>query len=221
LFLTVGSIEDRVKTTEIGRLGGLGRQMPMTLCSLVVAALAVSSVPPLNGFFSKMMLYQGIIETGRAGNTVYPLLLAVVLAGSGLTLVSFLKLFVSFRADAQSTGVARVRESGFVMWSVTSLLALVCILFGVWVRLPLRLFIDPSLRSMARAAPGSPVTAWAAGLTGVGIVLGLAVYFWDAARRRKGGVGETAIVQWFAAVRARLKTWRTETGRGRRKKTER
>jgi formate hydrogenlyase subunit 3/multisubunit Na+/H+ antiporter MnhD subunit len=194
LFLAAGSVEDRTKTTELDKLGGLGRQMPITLFSFIVCAFAIAGVPPLNGFFSKWMLYQGILETAQDGNKVYPIFLIVALFGSVLTLASFLKLLHSLFLGERPQGLARVRESGFGMWIATVVLAALCIVFGVWVKLPLDLFIYPSIGFMKPAAIGFWSPALAAGLIIIGIVLGLVIYLlgtaWKPMRRHVFTGGE-------------------------------
>jgi formate hydrogenlyase subunit 3/multisubunit Na+/H+ antiporter MnhD subunit len=61
LFLTSGNVEYRMKTTELDKLGGLARLMPLTYISCLVASLSISGIPPFNGFASKWMIYQGLI----------------------------------------------------------------------------------------------------------------------------------------------------------------
>ncbi len=194
LFLTVGSVEDRAKTTDLDKLGGLGRQMPITLFSFIIAAFAISGVPPLNGFFSKWMVYQGILETAKDGNKIYPIFLIVALFGSVLTLASFLKLLHSLFLGERPSGLARVRESGFVMWIVTVLLAAICILFGVWVRVPLNLFIYPAIGFIKPAFIGFWSPSLATGIIIIGIVLGLVIYLlgtaWKPMRRHVFTGGE-------------------------------
>ena len=65
LFLCGGAVEHRAKTTDLAKLGGLSKFMPITFVACVVAALSISGIPPLNGFVSKWMIYQGIIEVGN------------------------------------------------------------------------------------------------------------------------------------------------------------
>ena len=48
------------------KLGGLARAMPMTFIAMAVASLAISGVPPFNGFVSKWMVYSGTRRDGRA-----------------------------------------------------------------------------------------------------------------------------------------------------------
>jgi formate hydrogenlyase subunit 3/multisubunit Na+/H+ antiporter MnhD subunit len=62
LFLSGGNVEYKTKTSELDKLGGLSKVMPLTFFTTVVAACAISGIPPFNGFFSKWMLYQGRVE---------------------------------------------------------------------------------------------------------------------------------------------------------------
>ncbi len=64
LFLTAGAVEKRAGTMDLAELGGLGRMMPFTFATFGIAALAISGIPPLNGFVSKWMVYQGIVDAG-------------------------------------------------------------------------------------------------------------------------------------------------------------
>ena len=57
LFLTGGSVEKQAGTTDLAKLGGLGRKMPITFACFLVAAASISGVPPFNGFFSKELVY--------------------------------------------------------------------------------------------------------------------------------------------------------------------
>ena len=85
LFLTAGSVERQAGTTMLAELGGLSRKMPVTFALFVVLAASISGVPPLNGFFSKELVYEATLERG------WPFYAAALL-GSLLTAASFLKL---------------------------------------------------------------------------------------------------------------------------------
>ena len=64
LFLAAGSVEQQTGTTELKKLGGLARVMPLTALGFVVCAAAISGIWPLNGFVSKEMVFHGSYETG-------------------------------------------------------------------------------------------------------------------------------------------------------------
>ena len=92
LFLCAGVIEKETGTTDLDRLGGLAKLMPVTFLTCTVAALSISGIPPLNGFASKWMIYQGIISGGEGAGLGWIVWLAVAMLGSALTLASFVKV---------------------------------------------------------------------------------------------------------------------------------
>ncbi len=57
LFMAAGIIDHETGTRDMGRLGGLGRRMPITTVVATVAAAAMAGVPLLNGFLSKEMFF--------------------------------------------------------------------------------------------------------------------------------------------------------------------
>ncbi len=133
LFLGAGAVESRTGTTNLDRLGGLGRRMPMTFLCMTVAALAISGVPPLNGFMSKWLVYQGVIELGPKGG-LWIVWLTAAMFGSALTLASFVKVLHAVflaRPKAEASDWSKVREVGPAMLLPMGILAIACVLFGV------------------------------------------------------------------------------------------
>jgi formate hydrogenlyase subunit 3/multisubunit Na+/H+ antiporter MnhD subunit len=64
LLLSAGCIEYRTGEERIDELGGLSKAMPVTFFATIIFAMSISGVPPLNGFASKWMIYQGINDFG-------------------------------------------------------------------------------------------------------------------------------------------------------------
>jgi len=139
LFLTGGAVEKQAGTTDLNKLGGLARRMPVTCACFIVAAVSISGVPPFNGFFSKEILYDAALER----NVVF-YLAAVV--GSFFTAASFLKLGHAAYFDRRNIeNTSGVKEAPVSMLVPMVALAGCCILFGVWNEIPLRQFIQPVL----------------------------------------------------------------------------
>jgi NADH-quinone oxidoreductase subunit N len=63
-FIAVAGIVTTLAITHIDKLKGLGRKMPITALGLVISLLALAGVPPLNGFWSKLMLFGASIDAG-------------------------------------------------------------------------------------------------------------------------------------------------------------
>jgi len=138
LFLTSGSVEKQAGTTDLEQLGGLGRKMPLTFASFIIAAFSISGVPPFNGFFSKELIYDAALERG----TVFYL---GALLGSFFTAASFLKLGHAAFLGKANLRNQNVRESSPAMLIPMILIAITCIFFGVYNYFPLTNFIQPIL----------------------------------------------------------------------------
>jgi len=62
LFLNAGAVEYMTGTRDMKELGGLSKIMPLTSGSSLSASLAISGVPPFNGFFSKLLIIIAAIK---------------------------------------------------------------------------------------------------------------------------------------------------------------
>jgi len=135
LFLSAGSVEKRTGETELENLGGLSRLMPITFFSTLICALSISGVPPFNGFASKWMIYQGIIDFGtKSGiaSKLWIIWLIMAVFGSALTLASFVKFISGTFLGRRNTRFDKIREVSPLMWLPQIILALICIGFGIF-----------------------------------------------------------------------------------------
>jgi formate hydrogenlyase subunit 3/multisubunit Na+/H+ antiporter MnhD subunit len=158
LFLSAGSVEHRTGTTELKKLGGLRKEMPLTAFGFTVCALAISGVWPLNGFVSKEMVFHGAIESG------YIVFAIAAWLGAILTFASFLKAGHSVFFGERSKEVPAVKESQVPVVVPILVLALLCITFGVYNKLPLTLLIQPILAGHVEAGESVDFTAHALAL---------------------------------------------------------
>ncbi|MBN2348746.1 MAG: hypothetical protein JXJ22_07915 [Bacteroidales bacterium] len=134
LFLVAGSIKKASGKDNLEQLGGLSKFMPVTFICALVFALSISGIPPLNGFASKWLIYQGIIEFGTGtgiANQLWILWLALAVIGSALTLASFIKFISGIFLGRQKTSLKEIKEVNWLMWLPQIILAVACIGFGV------------------------------------------------------------------------------------------
>ena len=135
LFLSAGCVEYRTGKNDIDDLGGLSKAMPVTFIATLIFAMSISGIPPLNGFASKWMIYQGIIDFGNGpgiANRLWIVWLGLAVLGSALTLASFVKLIGGIFLGRQRQEFKEIREVPFMMWLPMVILAIICILFGVF-----------------------------------------------------------------------------------------
>ena len=185
LFLSGGAVEKEAGSTNLEKLGGFAKIMPITFASFLIASLAISGIPPFNGFASKWMIYQGIIKTAGNGNNLWIIWLIAAMFGSALTLASFMKLIHTVflgqpvnkqpRSNEVLTKVESMinkrRETSPTMWIPQVFLAVLCVIFGVFAyRIPLKMFIFPSLGEKIEF-----FGIWNASLATILIIVGVAV----------------------------------------------
>lgn len=121
LFYNAGALEMGLGTRDLRKMGNITRLMPITAHSSMVASLAISGIPPFNGFFSKLLI---IIAAVQAHQPVYALLAVV---GSLLTLATFMK--VQRYGVRGENPVERLQSRpGWGMQAAMIILAVLCIL---------------------------------------------------------------------------------------------
>lgn len=180
LFLTGGAVEKQTGTTRLEDLGGLVRKMPVTFACFVIAACAISGVPPLNGFFSKELVYAGALERS-------PIYYVAAALGSFFTAASFLKLghaaYFGKPADAQRN----VKEAPWPMLVPMIVIASICVLFGLYHQWPLNEFIRPILGAQGLAEQESASSTLLIAVTVIVLVLAL-LHHRFAAKTMGGGL---------------------------------
>ncbi|MEE8146932.1 MAG: proton-conducting transporter membrane subunit [Longimicrobiales bacterium] len=86
LFFAAGAVLVAAHETDISRMGGLGRAMPITFGAFFVGSLSIIGIPPAGGSWSKWYIGLGTLEAGQLG------LLAVLMVSSLLSLVYLLEV---------------------------------------------------------------------------------------------------------------------------------
>lgn len=111
LFLTVGAIAYATGTRSISKLSGLAREMPVAAVAFFVGALALTGVPPLPCFWSKMYVLAGALQVPGAFG---PVVLVLVLLESLITFTWFLwvgqKVFFGKPGKAGAAGPHTANE---------------------------------------------------------------------------------------------------------------
>lgn len=193
LFLAAGAVERQTGKNDIGDLGGLSKAMPVTFTASLIFAMSISGVPPFNGFASKWMIYQGIIESGTGSGIagkLWILWLGLAVLGSALTLASFVKFIGGIFLGRRNPGMESVREVPLLMWLPMALLALACLFFGVFATD----LVIPKLFTPA-AGPFAFSGIWSSSFVSllvlISIILGFLIYL--AAGRKKFRTGDLFI----------------------------
>jgi hydrogenase-4 component B len=136
LFLGTGSIIYRIGTKNMEEMGGLAKQMPWTGFAFLTGALAISAIPPLNGFVSEWFLYQSLFMASKSNIlTIKALspLFAVMLALTGaLAAMCFVKAYgVTFVGPFRSDRAREAKEVPVPMLTGMAILVAGCIALGL------------------------------------------------------------------------------------------
>jgi hydrogenase-4 component B len=85
LFLEAGVVEHTAGTRDMDRLGGLIHRLPRSAVITLVGTLGIAALPPLNGFVSEWLIFQGLFQGFRTGSHLIGILIVVAAATLGLT----------------------------------------------------------------------------------------------------------------------------------------
>jgi hydrogenase-4 component B len=196
LFFGAGSVLHGTGTRTMSRLGGLWHRMPWTAALFAIGAVAVSGLPPLNGFVSEWLVYLGLLDAvtikGPAAWAAVPAIIMLAMAGA-LALATFTKAGgLIFLGSPRTPSAAAAHES------------------GLWMRAPM-----VTLAAMCIALALAPVLVWR--------VLARAVGAWDATWPSAppppmlATLGLTQLALAFFAIAATMLLWRTVRANGMRR----
>jgi len=166
LFLGAGSVVIAAGTRQIEELGGLLRRMPWTGLSFLIGAMAISGLPPLNGFASEWLTFQAFLFGFRDSDAgqVVPLLLfpvagALLALTTALAAACFVKAFgICFLALPRSQAAADARESRAVVVAPQVFLAAMCVVCGLLPGTVLRV-LGGVMASLPGVQPAANMTA--------------------------------------------------------------
>jgi hydrogenase-4 component B len=137
LFLGAGGVVMTTGTRNIEAWGGLLRLMPWTGFFFLIGALAISGLPPLNGFASEWLTFQSFLYGFHASReplvrTLFPIAGAVLALTTALAAACFVKAFgITFLALPRSTAASDARELPMLMVLPQALLAALCLGLGL------------------------------------------------------------------------------------------
>jgi hydrogenase-4 component B len=138
LFLGAGAVVMTTGTRQIEAFGGLLRRMPWTGAFFLVGAMAISGLPPLNGFASEWLTFQAFLYGFRGSaepllRSFFPIAGALLALTTALAAACFVKAFgITFLALPRSTAAEQAHESPAVMLVPQAWLALCCVVLGLF-----------------------------------------------------------------------------------------
>lgn len=149
LFMLVGIIDHETGTRSLKKLGGLAGLMPVSMTLTIITSLSMAGIPPFNGFLSKEMFLEAIIDLRESGfsaiadfHILFPILAIV---GSIFTLVYSIILFrgVFFGKRTHDTP-KEPHEAPILMLISPIILTAFVIIIGLWPNILSQSIIDPA-----------------------------------------------------------------------------
>jgi hydrogenase-4 component B len=164
LFLGAGSVLCRTHLRNIEEMGGLARRMPWTAGLFLLGAVAISGLPPLNGFVSEWLTFQALL--GGASGFHNPAGLVIVFSAAmlaltgGLAAACFAKAFgVTFLGRPRTAHAEHATEAPPTMIAGMVWLGAVCVALGVAPGYAMRLLDAPTAALLHGPGASAVVTA--------------------------------------------------------------
>jgi hypothetical protein len=166
LFLSAGSVLYQTHTADLDHLGGLIRRMPRTSLLTLIGCVAISALPPLNGFVSEWLTFQAALqatslESGMLRGAI-PVAAAALAFTGAIAAATFIKLFgIGFLGLPRSHHAANAREVGHPgMLAGPALLAALCVILGLLPTLVIRALEPITQILLGKALPSASAEGW-------------------------------------------------------------
>jgi len=156
LFLCMGAVIYSTGTRELDNLGGLWKRMPITTSTCIIAALAISGIPPFNGFASKTVLAEAVANYNFV-------LKFVMMVTAALTFASFLKLISYTFFGELKKQLITVKEVPLLMQLPMIVLAILCVLLGTNAQFVLDRFIEFAIAELVQTRSILQIEFWTQG----------------------------------------------------------
>jgi formate hydrogenlyase subunit 3/multisubunit Na+/H+ antiporter MnhD subunit len=136
LFFGAGAVLNATGERDMERLGGLIHMMPITAFAFLAGSLAISALPPLNGFASEWLVFQAILlspDLPQWGlKLLVPAIGATLALAAALAAACFVKAFgVTFLGRARSEVVGMARETDRASLAAMLFFVVLCVLTGI------------------------------------------------------------------------------------------
>jgi multicomponent Na+:H+ antiporter subunit D len=141
LFMTAEAIFFRIGTRDTNKMGGLARNMKWTAVFYIIGALAISGIPPFNGFASKLLIYESVMRFN-------PVLSVIAMFVSLVTLASFTKVFYAAFTGPPMPAYREVKEVPKSMIIGMGILAACVIFFGLFPGLVVDTIVAPATNAL-------------------------------------------------------------------------
>lgn len=141
LFLVAGAVYYATRETSLNRLGGLARNMKYTSIFFIIGLLAVSGMPPMNGFASKLLIYESTFQLN-------PIIAIVAILASIMLLAVFVKVFHSAFMGPALPRFEKVKDVPNSMLLAMGIIATIIVIFGLFPNIVMENIVEPAANAL-------------------------------------------------------------------------
>ena len=136
LFFGAGAVLTATGERDMDKLGGLIHRMPFTSFVVLVGCVAISALPPFNGFVSEWLIFQAVLQSPElpqwALKIMVPAVGAMLALAAALAAACFVKTYgVTFLGRPRGTAAEAAHEVDRFSLAAMSILAVLCLLAGI------------------------------------------------------------------------------------------
>lgn len=165
LFFAAGAVLTATGQRDIEKLGGLIHRMPQTAFLALGACLAISALPPLNGFVSEWLIFQAILLSPDLPQwslkLTIPAVGAMLALGAALAAACFVRAYgIAFLGRPRSPAAQSAHETDIFSRAAMGLLLALCLLAGVLPGILIDALAPVAQMLVGRAMPPQTGIAW-------------------------------------------------------------
>ncbi len=165
LFFGAGAIQHATGTRDLAQLGGLIHRMKISAVPMLIAAMAIAALPPLNGFASEWLLLQAILLSPALPQfglkLAVPAIGALVALAAAFAAACFVRLFgIAYLGKPRSQAAEAAHETDAASRSAMIGLAALCVIAGLLPGLVIDLFAPVSDNLLGVRVPTQSGLPW-------------------------------------------------------------
>jgi formate hydrogenlyase subunit 3/multisubunit Na+/H+ antiporter MnhD subunit len=136
LFCGAGAVLASTGLRDLEKLGGLIHRMPQTAFVFLIGCVAISALPPLNGFVSEWLVFQAILVSPQIPSWGLKLMIpaagALLALSAALAAACFVRIYgIVFLGRPRSDAADAAHETERVSLVAMGLLAVACLALGI------------------------------------------------------------------------------------------
>jgi len=137
LFFGAGSVLVATGERDMNKLGGLIHRMPVTSATFLIGSIAISALPPFNGFVSEWLIFQAVLQSPQLPQwglkIMVPAIGGMLALAAALAAACFVKAYgTTFLSRPRSPAAEAAQEVDRFSLTAMAILAALCLFAGIF-----------------------------------------------------------------------------------------